>query len=387
MAKQASTVAKPARTAIAQALAVDIVWEPGCLGGPALAATDVLRLMNAIAALERPGHPAPMQWRWVRGDGRRVPRSARQGLPDCPAGGLGATVAAGGRTRGAAARVIIVPGWLARDGPELDHYVARARALLPRLRRVVERGGAVLGVYTGVALLGASGCLQGRRVSAPWPFLAAVLRQVHGDSPCGELPVLWCDAPDWTRDRGVWTCASPAATTQALVDLLAHTPFAALAQSARDVLLPSALRQGAAVAQARSDGSDLATSRVPAGIVERARQWLIDHLSEPYDAAALARAAATSQRTLTRHFEATHGTSPHRYLERLRVERACLLLQTTYLTAEEIGRASGLPHPTTFRRVFVKHTGQRPGDYRRRHRLRTRRPRWGTAVQGLAGPA
>ena len=104
-------------------------------------------------------------------------------------------------------------------------------------------------------------------------------------------------------------------------------------------------------------------------------------------AAALARAAATSQRTLTRHFEATHGTSPHRYLERLRVERACLLLQTTYLTAEEIGRASGLPHPTTFRRVFVKHTGQRPGDYRRRHRLRTRRPRWGTAVQGLAGPA
>ena len=38
------------------------------------------------------------------------------------------------------------------------------------------------------------------------------------------------------------------------------------------------------------------------------------------------------------------------------MERACLLLQTTYVTVEEIGRSSGLESPTTFRRVFFKHT-------------------------------
>ena len=57
-----------------------------------------------------------------------------------------------------------------------------------------------------------------------------------------------------------------------------------------------------------------------------------------------------------------------------------MLLQTTYLPVEEVGRASGLLSPGTFRRVFLKHTGEKPTDYRQRYRLRTQRPRW-------AGPA
>jgi transcriptional regulator GlxA family with amidase domain len=364
-------------------LVVDIVWEPGCLGGPALAAADVLRLVNAVAVVQSPTREPPLRWRWVQADGRSVPPSIRRCLPSCDESGRSRSAAEAG------ARVIVVPGWPARDGPEVDQCVARSRALLPRLRQTVEEGGAVLGVYTGVALLAAAGCLQGRRATAPWPFLAAVLRQAPVATDADGPPIQWTDAPGWTCDRGVWTCASPVALTEALLDLIGRTTLAPLAQAARDVVLPSAMRQGAAMAHARSAGAGLASSRVPAGIVERARQWLVEHLAEPYDIEALARAAATSPRTLARHFEATHGMSPHRYLERMRVERACLLLQTTYLTAEEIGRASGLPHPTTFRRVFIRHTGERPGDYRRRYRLRTQRPRWGsdTAVQAPARPA
>lgn len=376
-------------------LVVDIVWEPGCMGGPALAATDVLRIVNAVAAVQSPTREPPLQWRWVQADGRSVPHSMRRCLPSCEEFGRSRSQAATG------ARVIVVPGWPARDGPEVDQCVARSRALLPRLRQTVEEGGAVLGVYTGVALLAAAGCLQGRRATAPWPFLAAVLRQAPMGTHPDVQPIQWTDAPGWTCDRGVWTCASPAALTEALLDLIGRTTLAPLAQAARDVVLPSAMRQGAAMAHARSAGAGLGSSRVPAGVVERARQWLLDHLAEPYDVDALARAAATSPRTLARHFEATYGMSPHRYLERMRVERACLLLQTTYLTAEEIGRASGLPHPSTFRRIFIRHTGERPGDYRRRYRLRTQRPRWGsdmsvqaparpgrsTAGRGCAGPA
>ena len=101
----------------------------------------------------------------------------------------------------------------------------------------------------------------------------------------------------------------------------------------------------------------------------------------PYDARALAKGVGTSPRSLARHFAATYGMSARNYLERLRVERACLLLQTTYLTVEEIGRSSGLESPSTFRRVFLKHTGTLPGEYRRRYRLRIKRPRWGSEVQ------
>ncbi len=372
MAKEAPSAASPTWT-------VEIVWEPGCLGGPAQTVVDVLRLVNAIAAVQAPAREPPLRWRWVRSDGRRVPPSLltpaphpepHRGPREAPPG------AAGPARRRDAAQVIVVPGWHAHDGPEVDQWVSRSRALLPRLQAAPRAGGAVLGVYTGVALLSAAGLLDGRQATAPWPFMAAMLRQAGAARTAGPADIRWVDAPGWAGDRGVWTCAAPAAATEALLHLLAQGPHAALVQAARDVLLPSARRQAAAVAHARSADAPPASSRVPAGIVERARQWLVEHLADPYDADALARAAATSARTLARHFQAAHGVTPHQYLEQLRVERACLLLQTTYLTAEAIARASGMPHPGTFRRVFVAHTGERPGDYRRRYRLRTQRPRW-----------
>jgi transcriptional regulator GlxA family with amidase domain len=171
------------------------------------------------------------------------------------------------------------------------------------------------------------------------------------------------------------------ATTEAVLDLISSTELADLASAARDVLLPAPLRQAVAVAHARSEGASLDHKRVPSGIVERARRWLVQHLAEPYDLVALARAASTSPRTLARHFNTTHGMSPHQYLERLRVERACLLLQTTYIPVEEVGRSSGLTSPSTFRRVFLKHMGDLPAEYRRRYRLRTQRPHWGTVSE------
>lgn len=354
-------------------LCIEIVWEPGSLGGGAHAVVDVLRAVNAIARLQRPTARMPMLWRWVGYDGRPIPLS-RLGPP-------AAHENPGQWPRGRSADVIVVPGWIARDGPEVDEWVERAHPLLPALRRTLDTGGALLGVFTGVALLAAAGALCGRRATAPWPFMASVLRQVQaftrGLDGAGTS-IEWVDDPGWTPDRGVWTCASPAAVTEATLDMLGCTPWASLALAARDVLLPSPIRQGAAVAHARSAGSSLAASRVPTGVVERARQWLVDHLAERYDMRALAQAAATSPSSLIRHFGATHGMSPYQYLERLRVERASLLLQTTYLSVNDIGNAVGIPSPSTLRRVFVKHTGEWPSQYRNRYRLRTRRPRWGS---------
>lgn len=357
-------------------LRFDILWGPGTAGGAAMAVVDALCVINTLAAMRHPAQPPPMQW-------RRVPLTGRPGA------------------RAPAADVVVVPGWIARDGPEVDQQVQSARAALPRLRATLNQGGALLGVFTGVALLAAAGVLHGRRATAPWPFIAPVMRQALAatdaegalstrdtDRATPTEPLIhWCGDAPWTADRSVWTCASPVTATEALLDLVECTPWASLAHAARDVLLPAPMRQAAAVAHARAAGSSLAQARVPTGMVERARQWLEDHLADPYDVQRLAEAAATSPRSLARHFGATHGMSPRQYLERLRVERAALLLQTTYLPAEEIGRMCGMPSPSTLRRVFASHTGELPGEYRQRYRLRTPRPRWGSApvATALAG--
>ena len=364
-----------------QNLMFEIVWEPGSLGGVAQTVVDVLRMINRIAAIKAPTADPPARWRWVRSDGKPLSTPALAQLPSqeksgAPAGRLPLAYRS-------AADVIVLPGWMARDGSEIDQWVGKCQALLPRMRQTLANGGSLVGVFTGVALLAAAGCLHERRFAAPWPYFVSLMHHASAGSGGATGAIDWSDSHDWTSDRGVWTCASPVATTEAVLDLISGTALADLANAARDVLVPAPLRQAVAVAHARSEGASLDLKRVPSGIVERARRWLVQHLADPYDLTALAKAAATSPRTLARHFAATHGMSPHQYLERLRVERACLLLQTTYIPVEEVGRSSGLTSPSTFRRVFIKHMGDLPAEYRRRYRLRTQRPHWGTK----AGPS
>jgi transcriptional regulator GlxA family with amidase domain len=370
-------------------LLFEIVWEPGSLGGAAHAVVDALRLINRIAALGDPMAPAPVRWRWVRSDGSPVAAPALAQMP--PLERAGTFPGRLPRAYRGLADVMVVPGWMTRDGPEIDQWVGRCSALVPRLQQTLAQGGALLGVFTGVTLLAAAGCLHGRRFAAPWPFFVSVMRHASASGGSATGAAGWSEAPDWTSDRGVWTCASPVAATEAVLDLMGTTALADLARAARDVLLPAPLRQAVTVAYAQSAGPGLGRTRAPDGSVERARQWLVKHLTEPYDLRALADAAATSPRTLARHFAATHGMSPHQYLERLRVERACQLLQTTHVPVEEIGRSAGLASPSTFRRLFLKHTGHLPADYRRRYRLRTLRPRWGSeavaATDVTAAPA
>jgi len=363
----------------------EIVWEAGSLGGVAQTVVDVLRMINRIASIKAPTVDPPVRWRWVRSDGTPLGTPAQAQLPRQERSG--AVAGRLPRAYRSPADVLVLPGWMARDGAEIDQWVGKCQALLPRMQHTLAHGGRLVGVFTGVALLAAAGCLHERRFAAPWPYFVSLMHHASAGSGGAAGSIDWSDAHDWTSDRGVWTCASPVAITEALLDLIGGTALSDLASAARDVLVPAPLRQAVAVAHARSEGARLDHQRVPSGIVERARRWLVQNLSEPYDVAALAQAAATSPRTLARHFAATHGMSPHQYLERLRVERACLLLQTTYIPVEEVGRSSGLSSPSTFRRIFLKHMGDLPAEYRRRYRLRTQRPRWGTASGPSGGDA
>jgi AraC-like DNA-binding protein len=100
-------------------------------------------------------------------------------------------------------------------------------------------------------------------------------------------------------------------------------------------------------------------------IVERARAFILGHLSEPISVDEIAAAAFTSRRTLFRAFEDILNEAPHHYVRRLRLhrirhdlaseaERACTIaLVANQWGLSDLGRMSGW-----YRELF----GERPSE-------------------------
>lgn len=98
----------------------------------------------------------------------------------------------------------------------------------------------------------------------------------------------------------------------------------------------------------------------------RARDAMDHAYAQPLDIAKLAGIAFVSEAHFIRSFRATFGETPHRYLQRRRVERATFLLRDTDLPVTEICLAVGFNSLGTFSRTFAEIIGEPPSLYRRR---------------------
>jgi AraC-like DNA-binding protein len=101
----------------------------------------------------------------------------------------------------------------------------------------------------------------------------------------------------------------------------------------------------------------------------RARDAIDRAYARPLDIPELARIAIVSEAHFIRTFKATFGETPHRYLQRRRIERAMTLLRTTERTVSEICLDVGFTSFATFSRTFRSIVGESPSTYRNRGAL------------------
>jgi AraC family transcriptional regulator len=94
-------------------------------------------------------------------------------------------------------------------------------------------------------------------------------------------------------------------------------------------------------------------------------------LSEDISLDELAAEAQLSPFHFARMFKQSVGVPPRVYLTRLRMERACELLETTDLPVTEIAPEVGYSSNQVLARVFVKHRHMSPTDYRRQFAIRS----------------
>ncbi|MGH1564462.1 helix-turn-helix domain-containing protein [Mumia sp. DW29H23] len=100
----------------------------------------------------------------------------------------------------------------------------------------------------------------------------------------------------------------------------------------------------------------------------RARDAMDRDYASPLDVAALARIAYVSEAHFIRTFRDTFGETPHRYLQRRRIERAMRLMRETERPVTQICLDVGFTSLGTFSRTFTAVVGESPTAYRRRAR-------------------
>ncbi|WP_246469667.1 helix-turn-helix transcriptional regulator [Cohnella nanjingensis] len=97
---------------------------------------------------------------------------------------------------------------------------------------------------------------------------------------------------------------------------------------------------------------------------DRAARWLHAQLDRPVSIAQMAQELGYHRTHLSKLFRRHHGMSPIRYLQKLRMERAVVLLQEA-LTVEEVAASVGYADPLYFSKSFKKWMGGTPSDYRK----------------------
>jgi AraC-like DNA-binding protein len=99
----------------------------------------------------------------------------------------------------------------------------------------------------------------------------------------------------------------------------------------------------------------------------RARDAMDRAYAEPLNVRAVAAVAHVSEAHFIRTFRSVFGETPHRYLQRRRVERSMFLLRETDRSVTDVCLDVGFTSLGTFSRTFREIVGETPTAYRAGH--------------------
>jgi transcriptional regulator GlxA family with amidase domain len=98
----------------------------------------------------------------------------------------------------------------------------------------------------------------------------------------------------------------------------------------------------------------------------KAQRWVQTQFATAIGIPDIAAAAGMESRTFHRRFRNATGHTPSDYLQRLRIQKACELLETSATTIDHIAGNVGYLDVPSFGKLFKKTIGLSPGEYRKR---------------------
>lgn len=323
------------------AIVITHVVLDGVAEGPLGVGLDVVatatRLVEA-GLCPGPGRAEPLRQRVVSLDG--CPVRSGTGRPVSVDGTLSLRSVKAGD-------VLLVPGLSAASERAIESLLSRADTsrCLELLARAAAKGARVAASCSATFVLAAAGLLAGRSATTTWWLVPAFARRFPEVTVRADRMVV--------ESEGVLTAGSAFAHADLMLAIVARVASPSLAHLvARYLVLDERVSQSRYMVMEHLRVADPALRAVERFVAANlGRQLTLDEL---------ARAAATSTRTLARRVQAGLGMTPLEFVQRVRVAHASHLLETTRESVEEVSARVGYADAAAFRRVYKRHAGETP---------------------------
>ena len=210
----------------------------------------------------------------------------------------------------------------------------------------------ICSVCVGAFALAEAGLLKNRAATTHWLYcqqLSSAYENIRVDPN-----------PIFVKDGQVYTSAGASAGID-LALALVEEDFGRAISLRIAQLFVLYLRRPGFQAQFSDLLSQQLSAKKPIGTLQ---QWMTTHLGENLDVHSLARRVAMSPRNFARVFLAETGTTPAKYVERLRIETAKKLLEESSESLDQIAQYAGFGSTDTMRVAFTRTLNTTPYEYR-----------------------
>lgn len=264
--------------------------------------------------------------------------------------GAGRSIAVDGELRRArlnSGDVLVVPGLSAATEKSIERLLVRDDVVRGAryLAKAASAGARVAASCSATFVLAAAGLLAGQSATTTWWLVPAFARRFPDVALRADRMVV--------EAKRVTTAGSAFAHADLMLSLLARVASPTLAH-----LVARYLVLDARPSQSRYMILEHLRTQDPS--LRRVERFVVANLDRQLGLAEIAHAASTSPRTLARRMQAGLGVSPLEFVQRVRVQHAAHLLDTTRDSVDAIAARVGYADAAAFRRVFRKHLGESP---------------------------
>ncbi|MFI6576028.1 GlxA family transcriptional regulator [Nocardiopsis sp. NPDC050513] len=229
-------------------------------------------------------------------------------------------------------------------------------ALVAAVRRVSRGARRTASVCTGAFVLAEAGLLDGLRATTHWAHCGALARR---------YPRVVVDpVPIFVRQGPVVTSAGVSAGIDLALALVEEDVGQRVALAVARHLVVFLRRPG----NQAQFSTHLAVQTAQRPAVRELQHWIVAHPAQDLSVGSLAERAGLSPRQFARVFTREVGVTPGRFVDRVRLETACRLLEESQAGVVAVARRCGYGSDEVMRRAFVRTLGCAPSEYRERFR-------------------